>query len=133
MVHHAESGPWYLLPRPFSCAKICCRLDRRQAVRHWVLVPAFAGSNPAGPATMKQETPEGRFFVSLLAVNETGFEPKVRPMPGRLRRRRIVYILPVHCFLVVKKGATRAPGVGVNRRYDISPNRDCKMRDRCEV
>ncbi len=25
-------------------------LDRRQAVRHWVLVPAFAGSNPAGPA-----------------------------------------------------------------------------------
>ena len=29
------------------------RLDRRQAVRHWVLVPAFAGSNPAGPATMK--------------------------------------------------------------------------------
>ncbi len=50
MVHHAENGPWYLLPRPFSCAKICCRLDRRQAVRHWVLVPAFAGSNPAGPA-----------------------------------------------------------------------------------
>ena len=75
MVHHAESGPWYLLPRPFSCAKICCRLDRRQAVRHWVLVPAFAGSNPAGPATMKQETPEGRFFVSLLAVSEAGFEP----------------------------------------------------------
>ena len=36
-------------------------------------------------------------------------------------------------FLVVKKGATRAPGVGVNRRYDIFPNRDCKMRDRCEV
>ena len=27
------------------------RLDRRQAVRHWVLVPAFAGSNPADPAT----------------------------------------------------------------------------------
>jgi hypothetical protein len=24
---------------------------------------------------MKQETPEGRFFVSLLAVSETGFEP----------------------------------------------------------
>ena len=65
MVYHAESGPWYLLPRPFSCAKICCRLDRRQAVRHWVLVPAFAGSNPAGPATMKQETPEGFIFLSI--------------------------------------------------------------------
>ena len=25
-------------------------MDRRQVVRHWVLVPAFAGSNPAGPA-----------------------------------------------------------------------------------
>jgi len=24
---------------------------------------------------MKQETPEGRFFVSLLAVSEAGFEP----------------------------------------------------------
>ena len=29
-------------------------LDRRQAVRHWVLVPAFAGSNPAGPAKIKR-------------------------------------------------------------------------------
>ena len=37
-------------------------LDRRQAVRHWVLVPAFAGSNPAGPATML-ESPIWRFFV----------------------------------------------------------------------
>ena len=36
-------------------------------------------------------------------------------------------------FFVNEKGATRAPGVGVNRRYDIFPNRDCKMRDRCEV
>lgn len=25
-------------------------VDRRQVVRHWVLVPAFAGSNPADPA-----------------------------------------------------------------------------------
>lgn len=51
---------------------------------------------PAGPATMKQETPEGRFFVN-------------------------------------KKGATWAPDVGVNRRFDIFPNRDCRMRDRCGV
>ena len=27
------------------------RLGRGQAVRHRVLIPAFAGSNPAGPAT----------------------------------------------------------------------------------
>ena len=27
------------------------RLGRRQVVRHRVLIPAFAGSNPAGPAT----------------------------------------------------------------------------------
>ncbi len=26
-------------------------LGRRQVVRHRVLIPAFAGSNPAGPAT----------------------------------------------------------------------------------
>ncbi len=26
------------------------RLGRRQVVRHRVLIPAFAGSNPAGPA-----------------------------------------------------------------------------------
>ena len=25
-------------------------MGRRQAVRHWVLIPACAGSNPAGPA-----------------------------------------------------------------------------------
>ena len=27
-------------------------VGRRQAVRHWVLVPAFAGSNPAVPAKL---------------------------------------------------------------------------------
>ena len=41
-------------------------LDRRQAVRHWVLVPAFAGSNPAGPA--KMPTRELVSLINILAV-----------------------------------------------------------------
>ena len=132
MVHHAESGPWYLLPRPFSCAKICCRLDRRQAVRHWVLVPAFAGSNPAGPAIFcvtkngrQDESP--RFVQCPVACDDGALFISCRSSHNETRNSRR------EIFLSIKKGATRAPGVGVNRRYDISPNRDCKMRDRCEV
>ena len=30
------------------------RLGRRQVVRHRVLIPVFAGSNPAGPAIFPQ-------------------------------------------------------------------------------
>ena len=40
-------------------------LDRRQAVRHWVLVPAFAGSNPAGPAIQVKIAHLGIFSASL--------------------------------------------------------------------
>ena len=41
-------------------------LDRRQAVRHWVLVPAFAGSNPAGPAILAKSPYKGIFLASLV-------------------------------------------------------------------
>ena len=42
-------------------------LDRRQAVRHWVLVPAFAGSNPAGPAKHKKKTFRSYFYAFVCA------------------------------------------------------------------
>ena len=41
-------------------------LGRRQVVRHWVLVPAFAGSNPAVPAKNFSH-PGGVFY--LLRIN----------------------------------------------------------------
>ena len=51
-------------------------LGLRQVVRQRVLVPSFAGSNPAGPATMKQKkTRRVYFFVSSFAVGDAGFEP----------------------------------------------------------
>ena len=46
------------------------RLDRRQAVRHWVLVPAFAGSNPADPAT-KIMFPKSQDLGIFLSLNIT--------------------------------------------------------------
>ena len=48
-------------------------MGRRQVVRHWVLVPAFAGSNPAGPAKFvhnyypyQKYDRDGRIFCLLL-------------------------------------------------------------------
>ena len=64
----------------------CGGLDRRQAVRHWVLVPAFAGSNPAGPAIENI-----RAFARVFSiVRVAGYEPKVRT------ERSEAVILPAH-------------------------------------
>ena len=41
---------WYNVTR--SCAHALLVLGRRQVVRHQVLVLAFGGSNPSGPATL---------------------------------------------------------------------------------
>jgi hypothetical protein len=32
-------------------------LGRRQAVRHWILIPAFPGSNPGAPTVFEIPTP----------------------------------------------------------------------------
>ena len=72
------------------------RLDRRQAVRHWVLVPAFAGSNPAGPATHKKKAFRSYFCASVGAVE---YEPKVR-IPNEVRDSPI---LPVQPFFMQGK------------------------------
>ena len=45
-------------------------LDRRQVVRQRVLVPSFAGSNPAGPAT--GEMTLGSFFEPWIVILATG-------------------------------------------------------------
>ena len=42
-------------------------MDRRQAVRHWVLVPAFAGSNPAGPAIHDNFAQMGVFCICSIS------------------------------------------------------------------
>ena len=43
-------------------------MGRRQVVRHWVLVPAFAGSNPADPATEKDRVFALSFSVGDYAI-----------------------------------------------------------------
>ena len=40
----------------------------RQAVRHRVLIPAFAGSNPASPAAFNIYLPKGRFFYAYFHI-----------------------------------------------------------------
>ena len=47
-------------------------MDLRQVVRQRVLVPSFAGSNPAGPATQK-ESPL-RLFKSIIGIFTVKFE-----------------------------------------------------------
>ena len=58
-------------------------LDRRQAVRHWVLVPAFAGSNPAGPAIKVKRRHLGVFSCSL-AIRRTSHEENTNLTPFNL-------------------------------------------------
>ena len=54
-------------------------MGRRQAVRHWVLVPAFAGSNPADPANFTKENwageqdPQGFLPTQPRGLRKRGF------------------------------------------------------------
>ncbi len=73
--------------------KIISMLGLRQVVRQRVLVPSFAGSNPAGPATKKQKNSRREIFCFFERAERVQDSNQVRPMPGRLRQRRIVYIL----------------------------------------
>ena len=59
-------------------------------VRQWVLVPPFGGSNPSSPATKNKKQALGSIFYSSYLRMDSPLG--VRPMPGRLRQRRIVYI-----------------------------------------
>lgn len=64
-------------------------LDRRQAVRHWVLVPAFAGSNPAGPAKHKKKTFRSYFYAFVCAdrIRTVGSHRAKRGLAEAKRRR----------------------------------------------
>ena len=56
------------LPGMLQLAMSWLMMGRRQVVRHWVLVPAFAGSNPAVPAILANYQAFARkrvFFVEL--------------------------------------------------------------------
>ena len=55
-------------------------MDRRQVVRQRVLVPSFAGSNPAGPAI--------RVLLFQKAFFRWGFGPSVRILPVQPSRKR---------------------------------------------
>lgn len=45
----------------------------RQVVRHWVLVPAFAGSNPADPAKINPPPASARGFILMDSPELEGF------------------------------------------------------------
>jgi hypothetical protein len=43
-------------------------MGRRQVVRHWFLVPVFAGSIPADPAKLKRSAAAGRFNLFVVQI-----------------------------------------------------------------
>ena len=51
-------------------------MGRRQAVRHWVLISAYAGSNPAAPANVEQGCVITGLKQSVGVAQAAGFEPK---------------------------------------------------------
>ena len=54
----------------YNQAYACARVGRRQVVRHRVLIPAFAGSNPAGPATHQDRQMEsGNISLAVFTGN----------------------------------------------------------------
>ena len=65
-------------------------LDRRQAVRHWVLVPAFAGSNPAGPARIRR-----RLRGSLILILILGRQDENRRFDRTTKRTNIGSLLTI--------------------------------------
>ena len=68
-------------------------MDRRQVVRHWVLVPAFAGSNPAGLATRKKKPARVCFVLVIISgrIRAQGSHPERSegfPHPAGLAKRK---------------------------------------------
>ena len=69
-------------------------LDRRQAVRHWVLVPAFAGSNPAGPAIFLQKIQKSKDIgLATLGTNPAGPAKKTRACSRFLLQYSMIYYI----------------------------------------
>ena len=65
-------------------------MGRRQAVRHWVLISAYAGSNPAAPAKVEQGCVITGLKQSVEVIRAAGFEAKgsTNPRSGFERRSR---------------------------------------------
>ena len=67
-------------------------MGRRQVVRHWVLVPAFAGSNPADPA---KEIAQPTVVLFLCIIDFSQFRARMRTEQRTTRyagARRVLYI-----------------------------------------
>ena len=97
MVSGAFAGPLgapvpALNPHTYM-SKECGLLGRRQAVRHWILIPAFEGSIPSAPATIheihkswRDPQPFARAQGVRLSERSTGsFRPQKRTAPHPFR------------------------------------------------